>query len=172
MRDWIEAPQQFCPTFKETGKSHGWLRLPNGRTYCWSVRAASGSIRNALADGEELEHAPEEATLYLRHPMQRLMSAHCLFKIPSNGPSWKAFVNRVLQDLNPYWMPQTRLHADVDALKIVRLEGSQYIDRRVLPRLNGSELTHWRPSFRHDELLDYFKEDLEAWETSEPMTKP
>ena len=159
---WIEAPERYCPTYKKFKRSHGWLRLDD-ECFGWSVRAGSVSIRQSLEDADVLDGPPNECTLYLRHPMQRLMSAHCLFRIPKDGPAWKPFIDRVLSDTNPYWMPQMHLHSGVSNLNVVRLEGSTHIAGRELHILNGSDVKHRRPSYREHELMEYYQEDLEQW---------
>ena len=167
---WIEAPERYCPTYKKFKRSHGWLRLDD-ECFGWSVRAGSVSIRQSLEDADVLDGPPNECTLYLRHPMQRLMSAHCLFKIPKDGPTWKRFVDRVLRDTNPYWMPQMHLHSGVNTLNVVRLEGSTHIAGRELHVLNGSDVKHRRTSHREYELGKYYEEDIAQWNAALPTTE-
>lgn len=171
---WLDAPKEYCPTYKELKRSHGWLRLGE-QCFGWSVRAGSLSIRKTLEDAEVLTRPPRECTLYLRHPMQRLMSAHFLFSIPKDGPTWKLFINRVLVDTNPYWMPQMHLHSGVSILNVVRLEGSTHIAGRELHQLNESaanfNVQHRRPSYREHELLEYYEDDLRQWKAATTTTE-
>lgn len=172
MSHWKDAPKLYCPTMRATGRSHGWLRLAHGQMLGWTARAGSTSIRASMNGAAHIWLPPRESYLLLRHPIQRLMSAHALFRIPTYGLSWNELVDRVLDgDENEYWLPQTRLHGDVGVLRVHRLEGTTHVFGRPLERLNATDIMRARPEYRARELDNYYKEDLEAWENATPMTE-
>lgn len=165
MTSWLDAPNLYCPTMRETGRSHGWLRLSSGECVGWCVRAGSISIRQSLLGyAIPIYMPPSECVLYVRHPIQRLMSAHALFRIPKDAPSWQTFVDYILENDNDYWLPQVQLHKDVDHVHYYRLEGSTMVRSHPLRWLNATNVKRERPEYRKHDLIDYYVNDLIAWE--------
>ncbi len=167
MTSWLDAPNLYCPTMKETGRSYGWLRLFSGECVGWCVRAGSISIRRSLKNhAVPIYMPPSECALYVRNPFQRLMTAHALFRVPKDGPSWQTFVDYILKNDHDYWLPQVQLHKDVDHVHYYRLEGSTMVRSHSLGWLNATHTERERPEYREIDLARYYMDDLNAWEFS------
>ena len=169
MTSWLDAPNAYCPTIRETGRSHGWLRLFSGECVGWCVRAGSISIRRSLANhAVPIYMPPRKCVLYVRHPVQRLMSSYSLFRIPKDAPSWQTFIDYVLDNDNDYWLPQVQLHEDVDHVQYRRLEGSTLVMTHPLEWHNSTHIRGGRPSYRGLDLMKYYIDDTNVWESSKP----
>ena len=112
---------------------------------------------------------------WIRHPITRIKSvySYLMGEEVDGEKAWHNFVDHILEPINAnaHWMPQmSRLYFEgtlvpnkFEAFEKIGELWAQYCSKR-LPIVNKGEPLY-TDSYREQDLLDFYKEDLRQWET-------
>lgn len=156
-------------------------------TYCWRAGCTSIAALALNNNAKVLEDAPETCVLLLKHPLERFRSAYMILPegrvlndktglFERGLPPMEDFLNGTLDDVegvrSPHTWGQIEQHKAVKALQLFKLEGSTHLAGVELPYLNRTEVE--KPDFsqlpRFPELAELYAEDIEAWNSAQPLT--
>lgn len=149
-------------------------------------KAGATSIMNALNRARFRRLTPEQirqrglrVRLYVRNPITRFASAFAYFAPNDNYPiqpsraAWllaehptlEQFTDAVLAGMeNEHWSPQLAQHMPID--EVLRFENAADTFPVELPHMNKGRIEKPEITYRLDELEDYYREDLDAWEAA------
>ena len=159
--------------------------LLNDMTVGWTWRAGCTSIIASMEpyydDVETLTHPPERCMLYLKNPMERFRSAWIaqpFVAVDAAGiPSRmriEDYIDGVLDDepgvRSPHSNGQLWQHRRVKDIHPYRLEGSTTVCGVPLLHMNITDEEKPQLEHRTKELLEYYREDIDAWSQADPCT--
>ncbi|KPL28078.1 MAG: hypothetical protein AMJ72_05400 [Acidithiobacillales bacterium SM1_46] len=155
-------------------------------TYCWRAGCTSIAFLALNNGAKTLDEVPETCTLLLKNPIERFRSAQVILpdqkiRDPETGfveigpMPMDEYINGVLDDVegvrSPHCWGQLEQHRAVKHLQLYRLEGTTHLAGVELPHLNKTMIV--KPEVenhpRYQELLDFYAEDIEAWEKAAPL---
>lgn len=158
-----------------------WWIARDGVAVAIVPKCASTGIRNVIGVSDVYSNEEvlqfDTRIAFFRHPIERLRSAFSFYSYlkrknqlgrPGNIDlsSYEAFVDYVLENDDPHWMPQTELIGD-SATHIFKLSDldhvwPKYFNTGFLPSAN--RVVHLPTNdYRLDELLGKYEGDLAVW---------
>lgn len=140
------------------------------------------------AEAIQGEEVPE-AVCIIRHPIKRLASAWLLLpeearRLPEervamyppveetidailDGTADEFFTKRIGDSRHAFaWMRQSELYGGCEKPHYVRLDGLGHIYGLKMPHYNSAERPKPEVTHRVDELVEYYREDLEIWDNA------
>ena len=181
------------PEKKLTHHPYFWLEA-EGVALGLTAKAASTSISKALYKGvkrlspKQVVEQNMRTRLYLRHPLERFASCWAYFTPHNNFPGdpvWRnaaydfmrehptieQFTDALLdtEAANEHWYPQLLQHRahGVEFDEVYRLENiaDTFPSRFILRHENKGRIDKPPLMYRVDELIDYYREDYDLWQT-------
>ena len=153
----------------------------NDSTVGWTWRAGCTSIIASMEpyydDVVSLTHPPEQCHLFLKNPIERFRSAWIAQPVGEYDGKvqrmpMEQYTDAVLDDLpghrSPHSNPQLWQHREVKDITPWRLEGSTYVCGVSLLHLNETDEEKPPVNYRLPDLLDYYAQDIQAWEAAAP----
>lgn len=153
----------------------------NETTVGWTWRAGCTSVIASMEPYYDivvsLTHPPKQCHLFLKNPIERVRSAWVAQPFVDGGPppariSMEEFIDGILDDVpgvrSPHSNPQLWQHRKVKDITPWRLEGSTHICGVPLLHKNVTEDEKPPVNYRVPELLDYYAQDIQAWEAAVP----
>lgn len=159
------------------GAQSGTIIALTEKAGCTSMRQTLKRKRvGQLVDLNQAKLHQYPIRLYLRHPIQRFVSAWRYFYpsqfpresgIPAHAPIEK-FIDDVLRGVeNEHWNPQLAMYSGCNIAEIYQFErvNDTWPSEWPLEHLNASHFSVRVPDVipRHDELRQHYIEDLETW---------
>ncbi len=165
--------------------------IPDDLAISATEKAACTSIHNSLTRCprytiEQVRQRGLRTRLYLRHPISRFASCWAYFTPANNFPGdpvWRNHAYDVLREHpsveqftdivlggceNEHWAPQLAQH-DCAFDEIYQLEQihETWPKKYPLRHENRARIDKPEITYRLDDLLDYYRDDLTAWQKSE-----
>ena len=160
----------------------GYFRL-NGVCVGWTWRAGCTSIIRTMEQYQDqveviLGTPPDqEVHLFLKNPIERFRSAWIVQPVKQypdsvRRPDMEEYTDMVLDDFpgwrSPHSDPQLKQHSRCKKLIKWRLEGSTHVCGVPLLHTNITEEEKPLATYRLPDLLEYYAQDIKAWEEARP----